>query len=34
MSTELFRADGIGRRFGGFIALEGITVSFAAGELT
>ncbi|RTL96810.1 MAG: ABC transporter ATP-binding protein [Bradyrhizobiaceae bacterium] len=34
MSTELLRADGIGRRFGGFTALEGITVSFAAGELT
>ncbi|MGY4309227.1 branched-chain amino acid transport system ATP-binding protein [Bradyrhizobium sp. USDA 4369] len=34
MSTELLRADGIGRRFGGFVALEGIAVSFAAGELT
>lgn len=34
MSTELLRAEGIGRRFGGFVALEGISVSFAAGELT
>lgn len=34
MSTELLRADGIGRRFGGFVALEGISVAFAAGELT
>jgi branched-chain amino acid transport system ATP-binding protein len=34
MTTELLRADGIGRRFGGFVALEGITVSFAAGQLT
>jgi branched-chain amino acid transport system ATP-binding protein len=34
MSTELLRADGIGRRFGGFVALEGISVSFSAGELT
>jgi len=34
MSTELLRANGIGRRFGGFVALEGISVSFAAGELT
>ena len=34
MSTELLRADGIGRRFGGFVALEGISVTFAAGELT
>src|SRR5512139_3049073 len=34
MSTELLRAEGIGRRFGGFVALEGITVSFAAGQLT
>ncbi len=34
MSTELLRADGIGRRFGGFVALQGISVSFAGGELT
>ncbi|MGJ5179565.1 ABC transporter ATP-binding protein [Bradyrhizobium oligotrophicum] len=34
MSTELLQAEGIGRRFGGFVALEGISVSFAAGELT
>ncbi|MGJ4950295.1 ABC transporter ATP-binding protein [Bradyrhizobium sp. HKCCYLS20291] len=34
MSTELLRADGIGRRFGGFTALEDISVSFAQGELT
>jgi branched-chain amino acid transport system ATP-binding protein len=34
MSTELLRAEGIGRRFGGFVALEGISVSFAQGELT
>ncbi|WP_315780314.1 MULTISPECIES: ABC transporter ATP-binding protein [unclassified Bradyrhizobium] len=34
MSTTLLQAEGIGRRFGGFTALEGISVSFAAGELT
>ena len=34
MSTELLRADSIGRRFGGFVALEDISVSFAAGQLT
>ena len=34
MSTELMRAEAIGRRFGGFTALDGITVSFAAGQLT
>jgi len=34
MSTELLRADEIGRRFGGFVALESISVSFAAGQLT
>jgi branched-chain amino acid transport system ATP-binding protein len=34
MSGELLRAENIGRRFGGFVALEGITVSFAAGQLT
>jgi branched-chain amino acid transport system ATP-binding protein len=34
MSTELMRAEAIGRRFGGFTALDGITVSFATGQLT
>jgi branched-chain amino acid transport system ATP-binding protein len=34
MSGELLRAEGIGKRFGGFTALEGVTVSFAAGQLT
>ncbi|MGJ4944004.1 ABC transporter ATP-binding protein [Bradyrhizobium sp. HKCCYLS1011] len=34
MSGELLRAEGIGKRFGGFVALEGVTVSFAAGQLT
>jgi branched-chain amino acid transport system ATP-binding protein len=32
--AELLRAEGIGRRFGGFVALEGISVTFAAGQLT
>ncbi|MGY3453320.1 ABC transporter ATP-binding protein [Bradyrhizobium sp. USDA 4353] len=34
MSTALLQAEGIGRRFGGFTALEDISVSFAKGELT
>ncbi|MGY8706530.1 ABC transporter ATP-binding protein [Bradyrhizobium sp. 18BD] len=34
MSGELLRAEGLGKHFGGFVALEGITVSFAAGQLT
>ncbi|MGY4451963.1 branched-chain amino acid transport system ATP-binding protein [Bradyrhizobium sp. i1.3.1] len=34
MSGELLRVEGVGKRFGGFVALEDITVSFAAGQLT
>jgi branched-chain amino acid transport system ATP-binding protein len=34
MSAELLCAERIGRRFGGFIALEDISVSFSAGQLT
>ena len=34
MSGELLRAEGIGKRFGGFTALEDISLSFAAGQLT
>jgi branched-chain amino acid transport system ATP-binding protein len=34
MRQGLLQAEGIGRRFGGFVALDGITVSFTAGQLT
>ena len=34
MSEALLSAEGIGRRFGGFVALEGISVTFTAGQLT
>ncbi|WP_315764334.1 MULTISPECIES: ABC transporter ATP-binding protein [unclassified Bradyrhizobium] len=34
MSGKLLRAEAIGKRFGGFVALQDISVSFAAGQLT
>jgi branched-chain amino acid transport system ATP-binding protein len=34
MSTPLLAVENVGRRFGGFVALEGVTASFEAGRIT